>query len=96
MYTSAWMVVALTMHLGVATEDQFASSFVQVSNPGKFDAGNGSSSILIQKAFHQCSMNQNCNFVVENLNTNEFFEFSSEEALPENRDMLKIWEKRII
>lgn len=49
--------------------------------------------ILANKAFHQCSINQMCHYVVQSTETLEFTSYSEETQLPRNKTALRIWKK---
>ena len=50
-------------------------------------------SSLIQKSFHQCSMNVTCNYVIKDIASGSFLLYNSEDELPQNRTGLRIWKK---
>eukprot|EP00112_Aurelia_sp_Birch-Aquarium-sp1_P016560 Seg377.4 transcript_id=Seg377.4/GoldUCD/mRNA.D3Y31 product=Fucolectin-1 protein_id=Seg377.4/GoldUCD/D3Y31 len=51
---------------------------------------------LFQKAFHQCSIEDRCRYVIKNLKTNEYSKALSEHELPENRGDHKVWYRKDI
>ena len=51
---------------------------------------------LFVKSFHQCSMEDNCNFVAKNLKTNIFSKYVDEDHLPEERKNFIIFKKNLV
>ena len=56
--------------------------------------GHSTMTSLFSKNFHQCNLNKECKFVLENLQTNEYRAIASENDLPQNRDGYRIWKKK--
>lgn len=51
---------------------------------------------LFHKSFHQCSLEDNCNFVVKNTKTNSFKKYSHAANLPKERKTYVIFKKRSV
>ena len=48
---------------------------------------------IIHKSFHQCSMSETCNFVINNIVSGNFNLYNKEDDLPVNKTGLRIWKK---
>lgn len=54
----------------------------------------GSTTNLLDKSFHQCSMaSEDCNFVVKNTHTNKYSRYANEAQIPKGRNNLVIFKK---
>lgn len=48
---------------------------------------------IFNEYFHRCSLKEQCNFVVNDLNKNIFNEVSDEKDLPTDKNVYAIWKK---
>ena len=46
------------------------------------------------KEFHQCSMKDDCNFIIQDKKTKTLRRINHERDLPGNRDLYNMWQKR--
>ena len=68
----------------------YGSYFKEVSGYGEDDKSENS---LFSKAFHQCGMEESCNFVVKNILTNKFTKVKKEDELPKKKQQNIVWQK---
>ena len=47
----------------------------------------------IHKSFHQCSLTENCNYVIKDLANGKFYRYKNKHDLPHNTKGLRIWKK---
>ena len=81
----------------------FAVILINLSNAkkqGKFfeEMGNeehqeGTGMNLFHKSFHQCGKDQSCNFVIKNLETEQYGKVGKISDLPTNSTKFRIWKK---
>ena len=79
--------VMTALALASAQQAKTGTWFQQITN----SSNNGLS--VLNKYFHRCSLNEQCNFVVKNLKTNFFKEVSDEKDLPTDKNVHAIWKK---
>ena len=48
---------------------------------------------IIHESIHECSMKENCKYVVKNISTGKFNLYNNENDLPLKRTGLRIWKK---
>ena len=57
------------------------------------DSSRGSS--FIHETFHLCSMTETCNFVIKNIASGMFSQYSSEAEFPQSKTGFRVWKKSI-
>ena len=82
----------MTIHSFIDATRTFYEEITE-SDGTTIDAESMHRSSLIHKSFHQCSMNETCNYVVKNIASGSFLLFKNEDDLPQNRTGLRIWKK---
>ena len=72
-------------------DDRKRAVFKEISHDTNLE--DGTMTIIFQKSFHQCSIEEKCSFVIENLNKNEFKKVYRDRDLPRDRKGFRIWQK---
>ncbi len=79
------------LHICSLTKDASKATFELYSGES-----HGTMTRLFDKIFHQCSLEDDCNFVAKNTNTNSFKKYSHEANLPKDRKTLIIFKKLLM
>ena len=84
----AFLVVCTLLRQGMPVQNIFNE--MENSNAKTSSLGNVS---IFNEAFHQCSMDEHCNFVVLDLQANEYRKYAAENDLPVDVQSMRIWKK---
>ena len=89
---SAYWFTALAIFYLLDQGLTIQSNFIEVVFADSYTSISEKTS-LFNKKFHQCSKDTECNFVVKNVQTNEFKTYKSEKDLPNVKQGLQIWRR---
>lgn len=70
--------------------------FEELPNGNSTVKQEGTITNLFHKRFHQCSIDDECNYVVQDINTDEYKKVGRQSQLPINQNGCKIWKKLAI
>ena len=84
--------IEVFVDLAVCNDERKHAIFEEIFSPAS--AKDMKLMTMFHKSFHQCGINDGCEFIAKNLQTNEFKTISTEEDLPEDRENHRIWMKK--
>ena len=69
--------------------------FEEITNDNAYlkDEDSDENKMWIQKSFHQCGLQNECQFVAQNMKTKKFIKINQEEELLQSRTDHRIWKK---
>ena len=79
----------------IANRHGFANAvfFEETSSLSVIENDHDTESWVIHKKYHQCSMKNDCNFVVKDIRSKQFSTFENVKDLPSDKEWLRIWKK---
>ena len=82
----------IAVHPIIAT---FGIFYQEISEPGGNTVTEESTqkTSIIHESIHECSMKENCKYVIKNISTGKFTLYNNEHDLPSTRTGLRIWKK---
>ena len=87
------LVIIVTVIGSVMNQGSF---FVRYENENSISPVEENMQSVFHKSFHQCSLDEDCNFIMKKINDEEYKKAKKEKDLPASRSGYHIWRKMLL
>ena len=87
------LIIIVTVMGSVMSQGSF---FVRYGDKTSISPGEENMQTVFHKSFHQCSLDEDCNFIMKKINDGEYKKVKSETDFPASRNGYHIWRKMIV
>ena len=84
------LVITVTAIVSVTNQGSF---FVRYEDEDSISAREENMQTVFHKSFHRCTLDEDCNFIMKNINGKEYRKVKNDADLPANRNGYQIWIK---